>query len=142
MIRVPTTTFPHLNRETEGSCPPPPPFLTRNVRRRVPTHHCWLSFDATRRGNPPRRVCLFLFNATRRGNTPRRVCLFSFDVTRRENPPHHVCLFLVDMMRRGNPPHRFCLFYSMRRGGRSLPCPTDSCQIPVIPAESGGIQRN
>ena len=121
MIRVSTTTFPHLNCETEGSCLPPPPFLSWNVRRRVPAHHCWLSFDVTRRGNPLRHVCLFSFDTMRRENPPRHVCLFLFDAMRRGNPLRRIYLTLFDVTRGKTLPLASVWSHSMWWGGFALP---------------------
>src|SRR6266542_4279740 len=71
--------------------------------------HLWVLFDATRGETLP--VCLTLFNATRRGDPPRRVCSTLFNATRRGDPPRRVCSTLFDTTRRGDPLRRVPLMF-------------------------------
>src|SRR6266508_1189708 len=93
--------FPSLSRLFES--------IGRNEEGRPSPLRLWVLFDATRGETLP--VCLTLFDATRRGDPPRRVCSTLFDATRRGDPPRRVCSTLFDTTRRGDPPRRVPLMF-------------------------------
>src|SRR6266511_6213525 len=63
--------------------------IGRNEEGRPSPLRLWVLFDAMRGETLP--ICLTLFDATRRGDPPRRVPLMFFDATRHRTPG--VCPF-------------------------------------------------